>query len=88
VIAAGIQAGLTPVERCVALLAGIRDGRLIARPSFFQLTAVRKARAAGVPLHLIAHEDVLVLAKPTGPEPGSAASAAGADTREPGEALP
>jgi len=64
VIAAGIQAGLTPVERCVALLAGVRDGRLIARPSFFQLAAARKARAAGTPLHLIAHEDVLVLAKP------------------------
>lgn len=64
VITAGIHAGLAPLERCVALLAGLREGRLVARPSFFQLTAVRKARAAGSPLHLIAHEDVLVLAKP------------------------
>ncbi|MFY1652818.1 TRM11 family SAM-dependent methyltransferase [Solwaraspora sp. WMMB762] len=64
VIGAGVAAGLVPVERCVALLAAVRGGRLIARPSFFQLSAVRKARQAGVPMHLIAHEDVLVLAKP------------------------
>ncbi|MEU5726835.1 DNA methyltransferase [Micromonospora sp. NPDC047738] len=60
VIAAGIRAGLIPTERCVALLAAVRDGRLVARPSFFQLQAVRKARTAGTPLHLITHEDVLI----------------------------
>jgi hypothetical protein len=62
VIGAGLRAGLTPVDRCVALLAAVRDGGLVARPSFFQLQAVRKARAAGTPMHLIAHEDVLVFA--------------------------
>lgn len=67
VIAAGTAAGLVPVERCVALLAAVRDGALVARPSFFQLTAVRKARASGLPMHLIAHEDVLVLARPVLP---------------------
>ncbi|MEV0598470.1 DNA methyltransferase [Streptomyces sp. NPDC050315] len=68
VIAAGRNAGLTPVERCVALLAGLRDGHLVARPSFFQLKNIRDARAAGVPLHLIVHEDVLVFtATPTPP---------------------
>jgi modification methylase len=46
----------------VALLAAIRDGGLVARPSFFQLQAVCKARPAGTPMHLIAHEDVLVFA--------------------------
>lgn len=61
VITAGIAAGLTPVERCVALLAGWRDGHLVARPSFFQLQQLRTARRSGVPLHLIVHEDVLVL---------------------------
>jgi hypothetical protein len=61
---AGVAAGLTPIERCIALLAAVRDGRLLARPSFFQLQQVRKARALGVPMHLIAHEDVIVLAKP------------------------
>ncbi|MFC0532117.1 TRM11 family SAM-dependent methyltransferase [Phytohabitans kaempferiae] len=71
VIAAGTTAGLVPVERCVALLAAVRDGALVARPSFFQLAAVRKARAGGVPMHLIAHEDVLVLTKP--PISGSSA---------------
>jgi tRNA G10 N-methylase Trm11 len=63
VIGAGVRAGLTPVDRCVALLAAVRDGGLVARPSFFQLQAVRKARAAGTPMHLIAHEDVLVFVK-------------------------
>ncbi|WP_428962212.1 TRM11 family SAM-dependent methyltransferase [Micromonospora fluostatini] len=64
VLAAGTAAGLLPLERCVALLAAVRDGALVARPSFFQLQQVRKARAGGVPMHLIAHEDVLVLGKP------------------------
>jgi hypothetical protein len=64
VIGAGVRAGLVPTERCIALLAAVRNGRLVARPSFFQLSAVRKARAAGTPLHLIAHEDVLVFTKP------------------------
>jgi len=69
VIAAGTAAGLQPIERCIALLSAVRDGRLVARPSFFQLQQVRKARALGVPMHLIAHEDVLVLARPAGPLP-------------------
>lgn len=43
VIGTGILAGLTPVDRCVALLAAIRGGGLVARPSFFPLQAVRKA---------------------------------------------
>nr|WP_241825100.1 DNA methyltransferase [Micromonospora sp. CB01531] len=64
VIAAGVRAGLTPTERCVALLAAVRDGRLVARPSFFQLQAVRRARSAGTPLHLITHEDVLIFQRP------------------------
>jgi len=63
VIGAGLRAGLTPVDRCVALLAAVRDGGLVARPSFFQLQQVRRARAAGTPMHLITHEDVLVFVK-------------------------
>ncbi len=61
---AGAAAGLIPVDRCVALLAGMRGSRLIARPSFFQLDNVRKARTQGKPWHLIAHEDVLVFREP------------------------
>jgi modification methylase len=64
VIGAGVRAGLIPVDRCVALLAAVRDDQLVARPSFFQLQAVRKARRAGTPMHLIAHEDVLVFQAP------------------------
>ena len=60
VIAAGARAGLVPVARCVALLAGLRGGRLIARPSFFQLDNLRRARRHGQPWHLIVHEDVLI----------------------------
>jgi hypothetical protein len=63
VLAAGRAAGLTPSERCVALLAGIRNGRLIARPSFFQMKNVRDARRRGIPLALVQHEDVLVFTK-------------------------
>ncbi|MEU5673632.1 DNA methyltransferase [Micromonospora sp. NPDC047753] len=63
VIAAGLRAGLVPTERCVALLAAVRDGQLVARPSFFQLQQVRKARSSGLPMHLIAHEDVLIFVK-------------------------
>jgi SAM-dependent methyltransferase len=67
VLAAGTAAGLTPVERCVALLAAVRGGQLVARPSFFQLQRIRAARTNGMPLHLIAHEDVLVLRRPQNP---------------------
>jgi SAM-dependent methyltransferase len=64
VIAAGRAAGLTPAERCVALLTGLEGDRLVARPSFFQLDNVRKARARGEPWHLIVHEDVLIFRAP------------------------
>ncbi len=64
VTAAADQAGLVPFERNVALLTGLRDDRLVPRTSFFQLTQVRKARHAGIPLRVIAHEDVLVFRKP------------------------
>jgi hypothetical protein len=63
VIAAGSVAGLTPIERCVALLAAVRGGRLLPRPSFFQLQQVRKARPAGLPMHLIAHADVIIFVR-------------------------
>ncbi len=64
VLAAGQAAGLIPTERCVALLAGIRDSRLISRPSFFQMKNVRDARRQGIPLAVVQHEDVLVFTRP------------------------
>jgi SAM-dependent methyltransferase len=68
ILACGRHAGLIPVERCVALLARVAEHDLIARGSFFQRDFIRKQRHAGLPLHLIAHEDVLVFrAKSTPP---------------------
>jgi modification methylase len=60
IVTAGRTAGLTPVERCVALLAALDGERLVPRHSFFQLDHVRKARARGKPWHLICHEDILI----------------------------
>ncbi|MFE3196305.1 TRM11 family SAM-dependent methyltransferase [Nocardia sp. NPDC059240] len=57
------QAGLVPVERCVALLGRLADGDIIAHSSFFQRDCITKKRAAGLPVHLIAHEDVIILKK-------------------------
>jgi SAM-dependent methyltransferase len=60
IAACGRAAGLIPVERCVALLARVAEDDLVARGSFFQRDFIRKQREAGLPLHLIAHEDLLV----------------------------
>jgi tRNA1(Val) A37 N6-methylase TrmN6 len=69
ILACGIHAGLIPVERCVALLARLADHDLIARGSFFQRDLINKQRAAGLPLHLITHEDVLVFRTTLTPTP-------------------
>lgn len=61
VISAAEQAGLTLVDRCVALLAGLNGGRLVPRASFFAMKNARDARAGGLPVQVVAHEDVLVL---------------------------
>jgi modification methylase len=60
----GEAAGLVLYERNVALLAALRDDRLVPRCSFFALEQVRKARAKGVPRQVIAHEDLLVFRAP------------------------
>ena len=51
------------LQHLIALHAAVRDGGLVARPSFWQLTQTRKARARGEPAHLVVHEDVLVFTK-------------------------
>jgi len=61
------QAGLHQLERNVALLAGLRGERLVGRASFFQIDNTRKYRAAGLPIHVVAHEDILVFQQPTSP---------------------
>lgn len=60
----GTEAGLVPYERNVALLAALRDDGLVRRTSFFQQDRVGKARAGGLPLLAIAHEDLIVLRRP------------------------
>lgn len=64
ILACGVHAGLIPVERCVALLARAAEHDLVPRGSFFQRDFIRKQREAGLPLHLIAHEDVMVFRTP------------------------
>jgi hypothetical protein len=76
VLSAATDAGYQPVQRCVALLAAIRDGRLVTRASFFQINATRRLREAGLPVHVIAHEDVLILRKLVSPAPGRSQDAA------------
>jgi hypothetical protein len=61
VVAAGEAAGLELVEECVALMAGVRDGVLVPRASFFQQKNVGDAIADGDPQWLVQHEDVIVL---------------------------
>ena len=62
--AAAQATGLEPVQRIVALLSGIKDDHLVTRASFFSMHETRKARAAGLPLHVNAHEEVLILRRP------------------------
>ena len=58
------RAGLVPYERHAALLAGLCGDGLVPRHSFFALQEVRRARRRGLPLHVVAHEDVLVFQHP------------------------
>ncbi|MFI6392225.1 TRM11 family SAM-dependent methyltransferase [Nonomuraea sp. NPDC050540] len=67
------QAGLVFADRIACLLCGIGDGVLLNRASFFQLHEARKAWARGVPIHAVAHEDLLVFALPPTARPGPAA---------------
>jgi len=70
--------GLLYWQRIVGLLATIRDGELVMRPSFWQMLYTRRRRALGDRTHVVAHEDVLVLRKP----PARAAVAAQAAPRK------
>ncbi len=56
--------GFRYLQHNIALLCGIQDDRLIGRASFWQRCSIERARGAGHPQHLVAHEDVLVFAKP------------------------
>ncbi|WP_007512260.1 TRM11 family SAM-dependent methyltransferase [Pseudofrankia saprophytica] len=53
--------GLVRAGRAEALLAGLRDTGLVPRTTFFALHNARTAWQTGRPLHVLAHEDVLLL---------------------------
>ena len=57
-------AGFSYLGHVIALHAAIRDGDLVARPSYWQTTQVRHARQKGEPAHLVAQEDVTVFSRP------------------------
>jgi len=63
-VSVGEGAGLVLYERNVALLAALRDDRLVPRASFFALEQARKSRQRGVPRLVVAHEDLLVFRRP------------------------
>ncbi|NRQ34838.1 site-specific DNA-methyltransferase [Nonomuraea sp. NN258] len=54
------RAGLVLADRIVCLLCGLGKGRLLNRASFFQMHEARKGWARGLPIHAIAHEDLLI----------------------------
>jgi modification methylase len=58
------EAGLFYWQHVIALLATLREGELVPRPSFWQVLQTRKAVARGERTRLVCHEDVLVFRKP------------------------
>jgi spermidine synthase len=62
-VALAREAGFSYVQHVVALHAAVRDSTLVARPSFWQTTQVRRAHDRGDLAHLVVHENVCVLAK-------------------------
>ena len=61
------DAGLLYWQRVISLLAAVRDGELVMRPSFWQTLHARRRRAQGDRTQVVAHVDVLVFHKPQTP---------------------
>ena len=57
-ILAGVAAGLELVDCRRAVHAAVRDGRLVARHTFWQLSVARASRRKGLPVALIQHDDI------------------------------
>jgi hypothetical protein len=84
ITACGEAAGLVPVQRGVALLGRVdQHGELVARASFFQRDFILKQRRLGLPMHLIAHEDVIVFRLLSSAAATAAASPGGRVARVP-----
>ncbi len=60
IITAGLAAGLELLACRRAVHAAVRDGRLAARHSFFQLHIARASRGKGIPVSLIQHDDISI----------------------------
>jgi hypothetical protein len=60
IITAGLAAGLELIACRRAIHAAVRDGRLIARHTFFQLHVARASRSKGLPVSLIQHDDIAI----------------------------
>jgi hypothetical protein len=63
------EVGLVLADRIVCLLCGLGEGKLLNRASFFQLHEARKGWARGLPIHAVAHEDLLIFGKLPAPPP-------------------
>ena len=62
-IAIAEEIGFTYLQHVIAVHAAIRDGELCSRPSYWQISAIRRAHARGEAAHLVVHEDVCCLVK-------------------------
>ncbi|MFI6816140.1 TRM11 family SAM-dependent methyltransferase [Nonomuraea sp. NPDC050328] len=76
------SAGLVLADRIACLLCGLGEGTLLNRASFFQLHEARKAWSRGLPVHALAHEDLLIYIKPTAPAAALASDLETAPERE------
>ncbi|WP_432990995.1 hypothetical protein [Dactylosporangium sp. CA-233914] len=76
-IQAGLAAGLDLIGCRRAVHAAARDGRLVARHSFFQLHVARASRRKGIPVNLIQHDDIALFQTPTSLVPNEPHSAFG-----------
>ena len=56
--------GYTYLQHVIAVHAAIRDGELQSRPSYWQISAIRRAQDRGEAAHLVVHEDVAVFQAP------------------------
>lgn len=60
IIQAGLTADLQLVASRRAVHAAVRDGRLVVRHSFWQLSVARASRRKGIPISLIQHDDIAI----------------------------
>jgi hypothetical protein len=61
VLTAARTAGLVPVARCVAMTGAVRDQRVVTWAGLPERRRAARARNAGQPVTLHAHQDVLIL---------------------------